>query len=745
MVCPCAPAALQLLCMGYFPCAPLGPTLAVSLQLLSLVRQLFMQMPPNTSAWCESFEAYLAVMGYRMDTKEGMCRSFSNAYHWYCILEMSLDEHVQQQLQKSAGPPSDTPLAHCPLCFSGHSWQSNNNQQRYTTQWISSDVDAIVCIDACFTQKCRSGQTDDPVNPTATVFLSPEDIHAMECEVDGRRGQASKRNLGEEGEVFEEGMKITISVLKGCNESFTAADERCQKASTQFFSDTGVMALLCRHDRVIHLANMTSAGEKQHYALALIKSLFSHLPGSFCIGLKWGFLQPFLPCISFAISVFHAFGHQWPCQLIYHPRKQEGFGLSDGEGCEHFWSSIKALIPSLHVSGYHQHLFVIDFQVHHLDMKSLTGLGQWLLCHWNHCQEKKATASKGLRRCEVDIPTLQAQWDAQVSAQTKPAPHRLLVLIIISHNSKAAENVILQIIETQKSLENYEARLQALEQDLLHGAADMTYLNIQITECHKKITCFQQALQRQKTSLGMNGFADLAKTQNSSYLQVCLIHKGKAPRGSIAPLLIPRDSLFKLDVDDDIWQDVGLGDDSDGVLPPWLVDEKICSGIRSLIEWRCLLQERKALVLWFSEEWGCMQKIRKGADDNLAYELDCRASALAGICLLWKEKLRDFAWSPDENWGASDVELQSMVQVPRFIWVDEDEGERLDGCESEGEGEDDGVLDDELLYVAEEFALADEYHQQSDMVLAEFSWGDEWDDGLMDMDQPSSPSKRVCR
>ncbi|KAI6109943.1 hypothetical protein F5141DRAFT_1004649, partial [Pisolithus sp. B1] len=165
------------------------------------------------------------------------------------------------------------------------------------------------------------------------------------------------------------------------------------------------------------------------------------------------------------------------------------------------------------------------------------------------------------------------------------------------------------------------------------------------------------------------GIVKLASSYNNLCLQmVGLIHKGKAPRGSIAPLLIPRDSLFKLDVDDDIWQDVGLGDDSDGVLPPWLVDEKICSGIRSLLEWRhCeeeerhLLQERKALVLWFSEEWGHMQKIRKGAaDDNLAYELDCRASALAGLCLLWKEKLRDFAWSPDENWGASDVELQSM-------------------------------------------------------------------------------------
>ncbi|KAI6037737.1 hypothetical protein EDC04DRAFT_2570768 [Pisolithus marmoratus] len=68
-VCPCAPAALQLLWMGYFPSAPLGPTLAVSLQLLSLVRQLFMWMPPNTTAWCESFEAYLAGMGYKVDTK----------------------------------------------------------------------------------------------------------------------------------------------------------------------------------------------------------------------------------------------------------------------------------------------------------------------------------------------------------------------------------------------------------------------------------------------------------------------------------------------------------------------------------------------------------------------------------------------------------------------------------------------------------------------------------------------------
>ncbi|KAF8836118.1 hypothetical protein BDN67DRAFT_992220 [Paxillus ammoniavirescens] len=88
------------------------------------------------------------------------------------------------------------------------------------------------------------------------------------------------------------------------------------------------------------------------------------LPNDFCVSVlynigcqlehsccKWGFLENIFPQISFTISVFHAFGHQWPCQLIYHPCKRTGFGLSDGEGCERFWSAIRPLIHSLHVSG----------------------------------------------------------------------------------------------------------------------------------------------------------------------------------------------------------------------------------------------------------------------------------------------------------------------------------------------------------------------------------------------------------
>jgi hypothetical protein len=235
-----------------------------------------------------------------------------------------------------------------------------------------SRVDVVVSLDACFTQKRRKGKTDlhDPPHlHSETVFVPQADVSSMEELVNTVRPPSKPKGKGTEKaskgpDGFEGPLKVPISVLDECAESFLAADEKRQKASTQFFSDTGLMALLCRHDRVLWLVNMKSAGERQYYALVLLQQLFIHLPLKMRVGLlydiacqlhrscvKWGFLSDVLERITFGISVFHAYGHQWPCQIVYHPRKCEGFGLSDGEGCERFWSAIKLLIPSLRVCG----------------------------------------------------------------------------------------------------------------------------------------------------------------------------------------------------------------------------------------------------------------------------------------------------------------------------------------------------------------------------------------------------------
>ncbi|KAF9517314.1 hypothetical protein BS47DRAFT_1371402 [Hydnum rufescens UP504] len=127
------------------------------------------------------------------------------------------------------------------------------------------------------------------------------------------------------------------------------------------------MALLCRHDIALYVANMRTAGEKQFYAFALVVALFKELPEWWTVGilydiacqihrslLKWNFMPEWHSRIVFGVSVFHAYGHQWTCQLWYHPWKSEIWGLSDGEGCERFWSELQRLIPSLRVTGYHQ-------------------------------------------------------------------------------------------------------------------------------------------------------------------------------------------------------------------------------------------------------------------------------------------------------------------------------------------------------------------------------------------------------
>ncbi|KAF9514704.1 hypothetical protein BS47DRAFT_1372244 [Hydnum rufescens UP504] len=117
------------------------------------------------------------------------------------------------------------------------------------------------------------------------------------------------------------------------------------------------MALLCRHDHPLVLVNLKTAGKKQFYALALISALMESIPNHWRVGVlydigcqmhrtlqKWDLMPEYLHRLKFTISIFHAYGHQWACQLWYHPQKA-------AIGCEHFWSDLWKLIPGLRVTG----------------------------------------------------------------------------------------------------------------------------------------------------------------------------------------------------------------------------------------------------------------------------------------------------------------------------------------------------------------------------------------------------------
>ncbi|KAI6108099.1 hypothetical protein F5141DRAFT_1189104 [Pisolithus sp. B1] len=215
--------------------------------ILAFLEKLFVHLTPNTTAWCEALESFLDVQGYKLH----------NAYHQYTVLRIYVKDHLAAFVHSFTPPsveqvpgshPSDYLQSCCPLCFGAPDYQRDEPAQ--------DDLDCIVCLDACFTQKRTNNPQNtaahDLTNPTNTVFIPESEVKAMESFVEKQRGLSSRQHTLAEGhqreDWVEDGMKIPTSVLDGCRDSFHAADEKQQKASTQFFADTGLMALLCHHD-----------------------------------------------------------------------------------------------------------------------------------------------------------------------------------------------------------------------------------------------------------------------------------------------------------------------------------------------------------------------------------------------------------------------------------------------------------------------------------------------------------------
>ncbi|KAF5338020.1 hypothetical protein D9611_014648 [Ephemerocybe angulata] len=544
----------------------------------------------------------------------------------------------------------------CPACFGAREGIVKGG----------SEPDVIVCLDACFTQKRRNpvrGRTKDPpLRHPMSAFLTREEMKSAENYVEDLRPSRAKAPRKETGsketvtgpDMVEEGMKVPKSVLDACLDSFKAADEKRTKASTKYFADTGLMALLCRHDRVLWLANMTTAGERQYFAIALILKLFKHLPKDTSVGImydigcqlerscrKWGMMVEITPRISWAVSVFHAYGHQWPCQLIYHPRKRKGFGLSDGEGCERFWSAIEFLIPTLRVSGYHQRLFTLDVQVSYLRGQSLLLLGQWIKRKFEKCRAKRNAALEVLGDLTYSEDELRREWESQVGAQTKP------LVVATGGLAKKSIKVILSLMEfrsnLQKDIQKIDrkvSRVQATDglDDLVESRG---LLASRVEEVSEQIDVKRKALgvrdERNLKDLIKDKYLELrlkalavkerlrAKLQGrkfefervdrayqrvtanessllshiqkqvgrhqgtivstmKKYNDMCrdlekMIREGKAPVGAISPRPIPKEELYSMDVDAPIWDDSGLNDVASGEIPGWLGNDEIRRGI----------------------------------------------------------------------------------------------------------------------------------------------------------------------
>ncbi|EJD38609.1 hypothetical protein AURDEDRAFT_40538, partial [Auricularia subglabra TFB-10046 SS5] len=735
VICDCRPAVDQLLARGYFPCAPLAPSMAFSLELLHFISIHSLLVAPNITAWAETLETFWSRNLTIYLTVQGRLRKrLGTALTWYQVMvnkaELAVASELQSELvvsctqstlmwiflpnkehatqpatpaeapshdpdepparkrarraEEADEPPArparapegnDSPLRpsyalrqKCPICFGGDK-----------PQLLNSRAHIIVCIDANFAhkrRKCADG--DPPLDFLPSRFVSEAEASVMAAEVERMKARPPKRRT--KGAAS----RLPDEVLDECEKSFLAAQEKVTKASKNYYADTGLMALNCRHDRVLWVVNMTTAGERQFYALALLRKLGEELPAEWCIGLlydigcqisrsieKWSFLPELADRLVFAVSVFHAYGHQWECQVVFHPRKCEGFGLTDGEGCERFWSSIRHLIACLRVSGFHRRLFVLDRQMDALARAGLWKLGVWLRRKRFAAERRLAEAQGVIRGRGVAREVLRAEWAQQVAAQLeKPA----------RKSAKAGDAAIDEILIALGTIQDYKQEIRDSRKDLRKAhaltAGQTEALEASIDGARRGIEATETRILKLHETLGtercrrldqMRGNAYIcarvnARAARASIRQSLVKHKfehrkverayrhqarvhaqtkevihrrergisaqvskyngyvdqmrtlaaqGKKPPGR-APLPRKLDAkkLFKLDVDDDIWQeDPGLGPQDEDALPRWQTDEDVKRGIVALLEEdRCIEElerlnhEVDALAKWWLEE-----------------------------------------------------------------------------------------------------------------------------------------------
>ncbi|KAJ7892456.1 hypothetical protein B0H13DRAFT_2234789 [Mycena leptocephala] len=723
---------------GFFPVRAVGAILAIDLRVLEFVMALFLNMHPIIPL-TKTLETYLDSMGYKLVNRVVYCILFifANKSHPGPLRRRFGNAlECEEESSPAATPPPDSspPASPTKRRRAGSPSPSPTKPARYSSPSASpspspspsppsSPTDSRP--DYPFSEpeersrpsdylraRCPpvSGEMgrsrDDPGCDHVRRRVLPQDgtkaraggilptdipppslsrgvTKKMESFVDSKGGSE------DEDHIEDPEMPVPKSVLDDCQASFSAADEKRMKSSTSSSTTRG-MGLNC--DTTTSSSSLTctrcytcSCSIYRGGSVGFLYDIACQLERSARL---WGFLPPeMLARLQFAVSVLHAFGHHWVCQMLFHPRRRRFFGLSDGEGCERFWHSISKLIGYLRVCGYHHRLYTLDSQIHHLQRASIRRLGAWLARRWAHTQEKRREATEALEECAQPMTLLRAEYKKQLAAQTKPLPKRTRnagkiaieevlrlrkVLVVLRARVRGCEEAILDPtadladieIATQDlqiataKLRKHEATLRAKEAAL--GVADKQMLRhllkSEYIRCRMNARALKyrireklrsrkfelervdQFVHRKKTTdpkLKTHiedavkrrdpGIQELVRNYNKLCAQMAsLIKRKKAPKNAIAPEPIDPKSIWGLDVDDEIWQDVGLDDAYDDQEPPlWLKDEAVRTGIKAMLELdRCLEEEPRvfhecrALRWWLSEEWDAVTSAKAVAAED---------------------------------------------------------------------------------------------------------------------------------
>ncbi|EFP88052.2 uncharacterized protein PGTG_13856 [Puccinia graminis f. sp. tritici CRL 75-36-700-3] len=337
--CSCIPDAIRLIHLGYIPASPTTPRTAFSVPLVQLYQHL----------WNESaipYTSFISGIMYHQDTRsrESMyARSrnhnprdlripFSQAMDIYGRIQTLHKDLITVSLGLTT---QDHWATKCPACF------GPEKPDEESLPGIG-EAYAIIAMDGNFQHRHHKfASTDVPTEADyPSNFIPPSEINTHEAQC-----QSTDQAVTE--------------LRTSCSDAHKAANDVRNSASWDKFDDTGLFGSCCRHDIPLKLNNIQHGGEKLYYPVSIIDNILKAFPTKkfgilYDIGChldahvkKRDLLGNDLDRVYFGTSVFHAYVHNWDCQIKYNPRYNSNWGLSDGEGMERLWSQLSDMVGPL--------------------------------------------------------------------------------------------------------------------------------------------------------------------------------------------------------------------------------------------------------------------------------------------------------------------------------------------------------------------------------------------------------------
>ncbi|KAK0541445.1 hypothetical protein OC835_000169 [Tilletia horrida] len=301
---------------------------------------------------------FTAARTYLHDAEGGALRGWTKDRPHY------KDDDLQLSLQDL--------VRRCPACFAHFLSSESSCPPSYPSQADPKLIpELIVSIDGNFTH-CRQAEADhvekNPCPPA--FFLSQAQVQKVATSMDRL---AKKHSVG-----------ALRDQINACSANVKAADERAAKGAYGLCDITGLVGLCCRHDIPLVFCDITSPGERHHYAIALLQMVITAVPMLKHIGVlydigcrfpnKRNIAELLRARVTWAVSVFHVYGHNYRCQVLYSPRRKLGFAWSDGEGMERVWSALADIIPSERLMSHGERHLTLECRLRHIGERHLIEL-----------------------------------------------------------------------------------------------------------------------------------------------------------------------------------------------------------------------------------------------------------------------------------------------------------------------------------------------------------------------------------